>query len=130
MNFHKRVTQSNYVREYVVVLNGLLDLTPREIDVLTSLIKLDNAWVNRSKAEIKNVISTDNRRLVMKETNMNKSNFTKIINKLQSIHLLIKSPEGGMVINELLKPKIGNNNKVEITFILDLNDAPAIPETI
>jgi hypothetical protein len=130
MNFHKRVTQNNYVREYVIVLNGLLDLTPREIDVLVALIKIDNAWVNRSAGEVKNVISTDSRRMVMKDVNMNKSNFTKIISKLQQIRLLIKPPEGGLVVNELLKPKIGPNKKIEMTFILDLNDAPAIPETI
>ena len=104
MNFHKRVTQNNYVREYLMVLNGLLDLTPREIDVLAMLIKIDNAWVSRSPVDKKNVISTDSRRLIMKETNMNKSNFTKIINKLKSIRLLIIPVEGGVVVNELLKP--------------------------
>jgi hypothetical protein len=130
MNFHKKVTKSNYIREYIVVLNGLLDLTPREIDVLATLIKIDLSWVMRSSSEIKNIISTDNRRLVMKDTNMNKSNFTKAINKFKSMRLLVASPEGGVVINELLKPAIDPKNKVEITFILDLNDAPVIQQTI
>lgn len=130
MNFHKRVTQNNYVREYLMVLNGLLDLTPREIDVLAMLIKIDNAWVSRSPVDKKNVISTDSRRLIMKETNMNKSNFTKIINKLKSIRLLIIPVEGGVVVNELLKPAISSNKKIEVTFILDLNDATTVQQTI
>jgi hypothetical protein len=125
MNFHKKVTKNNYVREYVTVLNGLLDLTPREIDVLTTLIKIDAAWVARSPDEKKHLLSTDNRRLAMKETNMHKSNFVKIVNKLRSIHLLVDSPDGGIVANELLKPVI-HDNKIEVTFILDLNDATTV----
>ena len=113
-----------------MVLNGLLDLTPREIDVLSTLIKIDESWVNRSTNELKNVTSTDSRRITMKENNMDKSNFTKIICKLRQMKLLIKNVDGGWVINELLKPKINKDKKIEITFILDLNDAPAVSETI
>jgi len=104
-------------------MNGLLDLTPREIDILTTLIKIDLAWIPRNPSEIKNLLSTDNRRITMKENNMNKSNFAKIIGKLQSMGLLIASQEGGMIINELLKPILNKNNKVEVAFTLDLNDA-------
>ena len=77
MNFSKKVTKNNYVREYIKVMNGLLDLTPREIDILTTLIKIDLAWIPRNPSEIKNLLSTDNRRITMKENNMNKSNFAK-----------------------------------------------------
>ena len=122
MNFHKKVTKNNYIREYITVLNGLLDLTPREIDTLSTLIKIDIAWVPRRPSEIKHLLSTDNRRIAMKENNMNKSNFAKIISKLQSMRLLITSAEGGVILNELLKPEINGKNKIEITFILDLND--------
>ena len=122
MNFHKKVTKNNYIREYITVLNGLLDLTPREIDTLSTLIKIDIAWVPRRPSEIKHLLSTDNRRIAMKENNMNKSNFAKIISKLQSMRLLITSADGGVILNELLKPEINGKNKIEITFILDLND--------
>jgi hypothetical protein len=120
MNFQKKVTRSNYVREYVTVLNGLLDLTPREVDVLVAMIKIDNAWVPRVPSEVKNMLATDNRRLVLKETNMGKSNFTKIINKLIAIHLLVLSIDSKYVINELLKPAIDKNNKIELRFVLDV----------
>ena len=132
MDFQKKVSKNNYVRECVVVLNGLLGLTPREIDILSSLIKLDSLWVPRTPIEVKNVLSTDSRRLIMKESNMNKSNFTKIVNKLTSIGLLVKSQDGKYVINELLKPTITRikdkdsdtfKNIVEIKFILEVADA-------
>jgi hypothetical protein len=123
MNFHKKVTKNNYIREYIVVLNGLLGLTPREIDILSVLIKIDVSWQNRTPVDIKNILSTDSRRLAMKETGMNKSNFARVINKLQSMRLLIPSSDGGMVVNELLKPVFDSTDKIEVKFILDLNDA-------
>jgi hypothetical protein len=123
MNFQKKVSKSNYIREYVTVLNGLLDLTPREIDILSSLIKIDFSWTPRSLFEIKNVLSTDSRRLVMKENNMNKSNFTKIVHKFISIGLLVTSPDGKYVVNELLKPVISSKGKIEVMFVLDVTDA-------
>jgi len=121
MNFHKKVTKNNYIREYVTVLNGLLDLTPREIDVLVSTIKIDLAWFPRSPDEVKNVLSTDNRRLIKKEIHMDKSNFNKITSKLKSMGLLIASNDGSCVVNDRLKPTITDKNKIETTFILDLS---------
>ena len=121
MQFQKKVTKNNYVREYVVVLNGLLDLTPREIDVLTAFIKLDQIWTPRNPSEKKNLLSTDSRKIIMKEANMNKSNFQKIANKLLSIGLLVTSSEGDCVVNELMKPII-IKDKIEITFVLDMSN--------
>jgi hypothetical protein len=120
MNFQKKVTKSNYIREYVTVLNGLLDLTPREIDVLVAMIKIDNLWTPRTPSEVKNILSTDNRRLILKDCNMGKSNFTKVLNKLISISLLVLSTEGKYIVNELLKPAIGKDNKIELRFVLDV----------
>lgn len=126
MNFQKKVTRNNYIREYVTVLNGLLDLTPREIDVLTSMIKIDVAWTPRSVSEVKDIMSTDSRRLLLKDTNMNKSNFNKIANKLISVGLIVKSKDDKYIINELLKPtiiKVKDKNIIEIKFTLEVADA-------
>jgi hypothetical protein len=121
MNFYKKVTKNNYIKEVVTVLNGLFDMPPREKDVLSALIKLDLAWVARGPNEKKNLLSTDNRRLLKAEVNMDKSNFQRIINKLKSIGLLIASPDGSCSVNDLVKPVI-IKDKIEITFILDLSD--------
>lgn len=125
MNFRKKVTKTNYAREYIRVLNGLFDLTPREIDVLTSLIKLDATWEPRSTIEVKDLLSTDSRRIVLKESGMNKTNFIKVVNKLKSIGLLVLSKDNKYVINELLKPvfiKDKGKEYIEIKFILELSD--------
>lgn len=128
MNFKKKVTKNNYIRETVTVLNGLLDLTPREMDILISMIKIDISWKPRSPVEVKDVLSTDNRRLIFKDTNINKSNFTKMFNKFKSIGLLVLSSDGKYVMNELLKPTFVKDVKtgkefIEIKFILEMSDA-------
>ena len=133
MNFKKKVTKNNYIRETVTVLNGLLDLTPREMDILISMIKIDISWKPRSSVEVKDVLSTDNRRLIFKDTNINKSNFTKMFNKFKSIGLLVLSSDGKYVMNELLKPTFVKDVKtgkefIEIKFILEMSDA--IQQTI
>jgi hypothetical protein len=120
MNFQKKVTKTNYIREYVTVLNGLLDLTQREVDVLCSMIKLDNNWAPRSPSDVKNILSTDSRRLMLKETGMNKSNFTKIVKKMTVIGLLVLSTDGKYVVNELLKPSIDDKGKIEVKFVLNV----------
>ena len=120
MNFQKKVTKSNYVREYVTVLNGLLNLTPREVDVLVAMIKIDTQWTPRTSSDVKNILSTDSRRLILKESNMGKSNFSKIVNKLISISLLVLSTDNKYIVNELLKPKMDSKGKIEIRFVLDV----------
>jgi hypothetical protein len=51
---------------------------------------------------------------------MGKSNFTKILNKLISIGLLVLSTDKKYIINDLLKPKVDSKGKIEIRFILDV----------
>jgi hypothetical protein len=104
------------------VLNGLLDLTPREMDALIAMIKIDAQWTPKLPSEIKNVLATDNRRLVLKEITMGKSNFTKIINKFISIGLLVLSTDNKYIVNDLLIPKIDKNNKIDLRFVLDVSD--------
>lgn len=125
MNFQKKVTKNNYIRETIRVLNGLLDLTPREIDVLLVMMKIDIAWQAKTPMDQKNLMSTDNRRLIFKECNMAKSNFNKITKKLMAMKILVQSQDGRWIINELLKPtitKVKDKNLIEIKFILEVED--------
>ena len=125
MNFQKKVTKNNYIRETIRVLNGLLDLTPREIDVLLVMMKIDIAWQAKTPMDQKNLMSTDNRRLIFKECNMAKSNFNKITKKLMAMKILVQSQDGRWIINELLKPtitKVKDKNLIKIKFILEVED--------
>jgi len=128
MYWKKLVTKDNFTRAYIMVLNGLLQLTPREIDVLNILLKIDLAWQPRMTGDLKNLLSTDNRRLVMKEANIAKANLTRTVKKLLGVGVLEQTLDDRYIIPELMRPIItydkkdaNKNNKIFVTFILDLN---------
>jgi hypothetical protein len=121
MYLRKFVTKDNFVRVYITVLNGLLLLTPREIDVFTIIVKLDLAWQPKMDGDLKHLMSTDNRRLVMKHANISKANLTRAVKKFLSVGILEVTSDGRYIIPELMKPIITSDNKIKINFVLDLN---------
>ena len=121
MYLRKFVTKDNFIRFYITVLNGLLQLTPREIDVYSVIMKLDIQWQPKLTGDSKNLLSTDNRRLIMKSANISKANLTRTVKKLVSIGLLLVSVDGYYTIPEVMKPTIMKDNKIYMNFVLDLN---------
>jgi hypothetical protein len=121
MNLKQKVKRQNLYRELLRVINGVQQLPQREIDILSLLMKIDEEWKPRSLREFKNITSTDNRRYIMAETRMLKPNLTKYLNSLRTRGYLIKNDRGGDEIFPGLFPKI-ENNKVSVTFILELED--------
>ena len=106
-------------REFLRVINGLLKLSSREIDVLEWLIKLDIEWKPKSNNDIKNILSTENRRLIMRETMIRKSNFTKYINVLKDKGLIIESENRCyQVLPDIIPIKTKDNN-IEIIFNIE-----------
>lgn len=115
--YRKKVKTKNKYREFVRVLNGVLQLTEREIDVLSLLMKLDDTWPIQL-SEHKNIISTDSRRTIMKETLINKSNLTKYIKYFKEKELLLEDPTDYYKINPIFMPTdLGGTT--EILFTLD-----------
>jgi hypothetical protein len=102
-------------------LNGTLELTEREKQVLYVLIQLDMAWSPTFKNDYKNILSTDSRRLIMKETNVHKANLVKYINKFKIKGLVIKNEQGGWEINPVIvTPPVGGI--VEIAYTIEIDD--------
>ncbi|MCZ2336932.1 MAG: hypothetical protein LC127_01810 [Chitinophagales bacterium] len=98
MYLRKFVTRNNFTRVYITVLNGLLQLTPREIDVFSVLMQIDLAWQPKLPNDLKNIMSTDNRRLIMKEANISKANLTRAVKKFISIGIVEILPDGRYII--------------------------------
>lgn len=121
MYLRKFVTKDNFTRVYITVLNGLLQLTPREIDVFSALMKIDLVWQPKMDGDLKNLMSTDNRRLIMKNANISKANLTRAVKKFISVGIIEVQPDGRYLIPELMKPIIDKENKINIHFVLDLN---------
>lgn len=120
MYLRKFVTKDNFIRYYITVLNGLLQLTPREIDVFSSLMKIDIAWQPKMDGDLKNLMSTDNRRLIMKNANISKANLTRAVKKFLSVGIIEISPDGRYLIPALMTPIIVND-KINLHFVLDFN---------
>ena len=98
-----------------------MNLTEREKALLLLLIKVDQKWEPTFDAQPKNILSTDYRRLLCKEANMNKANLTMYVKSLYSKGCLIKNEEGGAEVNRMLLPDpVGDI--IEITFTLDMGD--------
>ena len=121
MHFYKKIQNKNLYKTIINILNGTLELTEREKQVLYVLIQLDMAWSPTFKNDYKNILSTDSRRLIMKETNVHKANLVKYVNKFKSKGLVIKNAQDGWEINPVIvTPPVGGI--VEIAYTIEIED--------
>lgn len=115
--FHKRISKENLYKEYVLIINGLLQLSFREAEVFSLLLKLNDELANMI-AETGDLLSTDIRRIVMRETRISKTNLVKYINVLSSKGILVRGSDNKWHMNDMFVPiTIGDIN--EIVFVLD-----------
>lgn len=119
MNLGRRVKRNNVFREYARVLNGILDLSPREMEVFSLLLRIDYEWRPVLPMDTKNVLSTDNRKKIMRETRVNKNNLTKYVSVLKNRGLVIETQQGGWeVVPQLLPVLVGD--KLIVSFTLEI----------
>jgi hypothetical protein len=76
--FHKKISRKKVYKEYVSILNGNLQLSFREADVFAVLLQLNDEWHNMVVAT-NNILSTDVRRELMRETRIKKTNLARYI---------------------------------------------------
>lgn len=119
MKLRQQIKQKNLYQEFLKVISRG-ELPQREIDVLCLLIGIDKSWKPRSPRETKNVVSADNRKFIIAETKINKNNLTKYINILKRKGLLVRLETGGYEVSREVIPVV-ENNKVVVTFIIELN---------
>ncbi len=121
MHFYKKIQNKNLYKTIINILNGTLEITEREKQVLYVLIQLDMAWSPTFKNDYKNILSTDSRRLIMKETNVHKANLVKYVNKFKTKGLIIKNAQDGWEINPVIvTPPVGGI--VEIAYTIEIDD--------
>jgi len=121
--FRKKVSKNRVYREYVDVLNGKLQLSLRESDIFSVLLQIYNEWGSMVK-ETGNVLSTDARRAIMRETFITKTNLSRYITALKSKGVLVDTPTG-IMINEMFIPDFDKDEKTkeqkcEVKFVLEI----------
>ena len=117
----KTVSSSNMYQEFLHVLNGILSLTDRELELFTMLVSLDINY-EKDPEKGKNIVNTANRRLIMNELGITRDNLCRYISKFKSLGYIVKGKEDGeWIINRALIPII-INDRVQITIILKVKD--------
>ena len=106
-------------QQFLVLINYLLGLTDRELEVLALLmqIQMEQKLILNKPNDI---LSTDNRRLIMKETLLNKNNLSKYVIKMKDLGIILKD-ENGHYINSMFVPDI-KDDTAEIMFILNIEN--------
>ena len=116
----KTVSRTDLYGEFLNSLNGILKLTDRELELLTTFIDID---VNTPKLPNvrKNVISTENRKYIKRTLGITSDNLSRYIAKFkqQGILRVGKADDEVMVSKALIPEIIGD--RVQITIILKVN---------
>lgn len=117
----KTVNKGNLYYEYLNALNGILQLTNRELELLTKFVELDVNFTPIPGVS-KNVASTDNRRMIKSTIGITPDNLSRYISKFKKEGLLVQGKaEDELVVNKILIPEI-IKDRVQITLILRVNE--------
>ena len=117
--FRKRVPQKKIFSEYVRVMNGIFGLSKREAEIYSFILKIDSEWKPLSDKDFKNILSTSNRRLVIRECNINKTNLSRLIVELKNSGLLEVNENGGYEIPSSLAVDL-RDGIIEVVFTLEV----------
>lgn len=115
----KGVPRTDLLKEFLNSLNGILNLTDRELELLTTLVELD---VNTPKLPNihKNVISTENRKYIRRTLGITPDNLSRYIKKFKEQNILQKGKADDEVyVNKALIPEI-IGDRVQITIVLKI----------
>lgn len=116
----KTIDKKDLYFEFLTSLNGILQLTNREMELLTTLINID---VNTPKLPdyTKNIISAENRKYIKTTLGITKDNLSRYIGRFKDKGIIIKGrADDEWLINPALIPEtIGD--RVQISIILKIN---------
>lgn len=117
----KTVNKGNLYYEYLNALNGILQLTNRELELLTKFVELDVNFTPIPGVS-KNVANTGNRRMIKSTMGITPDNLSRYISKFKKEGLLVQGKaEDELVVNKILIPEI-IKDRVQITLILRVNE--------
>lgn len=112
----KTVTNKTLILEFLKSLNGILDITDRELELLSKFVELDMQY-NPALQESKNVISTSNRKLIRKELGITPDNLSRYIKNFKEKGILVNGKADDEVyVNRALIPEI-IKDRVQLTLI-------------
>lgn len=116
----KTIDKADLDKEFLKSLNGILDLTGRELQLLQELTDIQRN-AKRLPEVNRNVIGTENRRYIVQKLKITPDNLSRYITKFKRCGILVKSRvQGEYQVNEALIPEI-IGDRVQITIILKVS---------
>lgn len=117
----KTVTSKTLIFEFLKSLNGILNITDREMELLSKLVELDMKY-DPTLSESKNVISAANRKLVGVELGITPDNLSRYIKKFKSKGILVNGKADDEVyVNKALIPEL-IKDRVQLTLIFKIDN--------
>ena len=116
----KGVSKTDLYNEFLRSLNGILKLTDRELELLSTFIQID---INTPKLPniSKNVISTENRKYIRKVLGITPDNLSRYITKFKNQGILVKGRvEDEVMVSKALVPEI-IGDRVQVTIVLRIS---------
>ena len=112
----KTVTNKTLILEFIKALNGILNITDREMELLSKFIELDMKY-DPALEERKNVISTKNRKTIIKDLRITPDNLSRYIKRFKDKGILVNGKADDEVyVNRALIPEI-IKDRVQLTLI-------------
>ena len=116
IKFVKSSTPNKIFLDYIKSINGILELTYREMEILAVLMRED--FLMPLDIEPKNIADKFIRKRIIKENNITKENLSRFISKFKRKGILI-SDFDDLYVNPRLMPRL-INNQIEISTIINL----------
>lgn len=118
--FVKTIKANKISNEFLRSLNGLMGLSPRELELFVEILKI-HIRNSSNKNRTGFIDSSDNRKFLMSETNITPDNMSRYMKMFRQKGLLF-TENGRTIINKALIPIVIGGNKIQITLILKIND--------
>lgn len=116
IKFVKSSSPNKIFLDYIKSINGILELTYREMEILAVLMRED--FLMPLDIEPKNIADKFIRKRIIKENNITKENLSRFISKFKRKGILI-SDFDDLYVNPRLMPRL-INNQIEISTIINL----------
>lgn len=115
----KKVSKADLLKEFLRGLNGVLNITNRELEILETLINLQTGNVDYKDG----VINKDTRKYIVQNLKITPDNLSRYLSRFRSLGILVPSKRftNEWVVNSALIPQI-IGDRVQITIILRISE--------
>lgn len=121
-----KVERKDFFKIYLRVMNGILDLSPTELRIISEFLTIRTDMIKKSNGifDEGDVLSSDNKNLVCKELRITIGNLHNYVKKLKEKRLLIEDSNGKVIINPTVSslPDLEDISTYDVTFRIEVSD--------